>query len=222
MVIEETKVSETSNEGAEKDIFDLANHRRFSTRKRKNIENFSNNSFAQQAKSPIKKNGVSTSKEIGENMFPLENGTEIIIRGKIKENPSFSGEVLVVQELKGRNYRFAMANPCHGLWGNSIIRSETSLVNNIIVVKPPDVPLIPIEFSLLNAVYDIRSDSMIKKYPVESTLQGWRWFNSWERLTWTTQPNHLSYQHIFEMAQAAIVDNFSPIQGSNLNSWISH
>lgn len=203
----------------ENDIYDLANHRRFSTRKRRNINNTSAASTTQPR--PAKSLKRST-KEAIESVFPLEVGTEIILNGKIKENLSFSGEVLVVQEVKGGNYRLVMANPCHGLWGNNIIRSEASLSRNISIVRTPDVPLIPIEFTLLNAVYDIRSSSISQKYPVESTLQGWRWVNNWERLSWTTQPTHLSYQHIFEMAKAAIVDNFNPAQGEIALSSINH
>jgi hypothetical protein len=198
------------------DLFDPANHRRFSTRKRKSVDTLSYADTPTISR-PSKKSSTQQQQQqrkTEEIEFPLAVGTELVINGKVKENPSFSGEVLVVESSSpSGSYKLEMANPCDGLWGNYIIRSEESLLRNIFVLKTPDVPLIPIEFSLYNAVYDIRSPSRSQNLPVEATLRGWRWGNSWERLTWTTQPLHLSYQHIFNLAKVAILDNFTPLQG---------
>jgi hypothetical protein len=209
------------NNGSTNDIFDLANHRRFSTRKRKNVDISYSDSLTIARPAKKQQQQQHHQRETNEIEFPLPVGTEIVINGKVKQNTSFSGEVLVVQG-SGSNgiYKLEMANPCDGLWGNYIFRSKESLVRNIFVVKTPDVPLIPIEFSVLNAVYDIRSPSKSEKLPVESTLQDWRWVNSWARLTWTTQPLELSYQHIFNLAKAAIVDDFIPLQGLFLLSLV--
>jgi hypothetical protein len=206
------------NEGL--DIFNIANHRRFSIRKRKNVDNLTyadtlprtkknnNNSSSTAARSSEQR-----SKE--EIIFPLQIGTEIFIAGKIKENQSFTGEVLVVQDYNSGTYKLEMANTCSGLWGNYIFRSEESL-RNISLIQTPAVPLIPIEFSLLNAVYDNRAAALAEKYPVDKALKGWRWVDSWAKLTWTTQPLQLSYQHIFNLARAAISDDYAPVDGTSL------
>jgi hypothetical protein len=195
------------------DIFDLANHRRFSTRKRKNV----NQLIFPEPNLRTKKNRnrqAVEEKEKDEIVFPLQIGTEIFISGKIKENPSFTGEVLVVQDYNSGTYKLEMANNCSGFWGSYILRSEQSLIRNISLIQTPTTPLIPIEFSVLNAVYDLRGPALCQKYPVEQSLKKWRWKNSWTRLTWTTQPLQLSYQHIFNLAQAAISDGYSPADGT--------
>lgn len=210
------ETAENGTPSGTKDFLDPANQRRFSTRKRKNVDAlFSLDSSSGGVPRPQKKKQQQEIQREEEIEFPLNVGTEIIINGKIKENSSFTGEVLVVQGTNSNGiYKLEMANPCDGLWGNYILRSERSLLRNLYILKTPnDLTLIPIEFSLSNAVYDIRSPFKTQKLPVEDTLQGWRWVNSWERLTWTTQPLQVSYQHIFNLAKVAIVDNFTPLQG---------
>ena len=153
--------------------------------------------------------------------FPLLNGTEIIIKTKIIENSSFNGEVLIVRDCDDKfNYSLGMANSCDGLWGNEIIKSQSFLLRYGKILKSPKVPLIEIEFSLLNAVYDIRTATKSSKLPVRSTLEGWRWLDSWDKVTWTTQPTHFSYQHILNLAKIAIEDNFVPIQGRPRSQFI--
>lgn len=212
----------SNNDDSNDEIFSPANHRRFSNRKRKTVENLTYNpqiNTTKKLKKKINKRKENKKEENQnkneENDYPLINGTEIIINTKINENRYFNGEVLVVKEYNQQenSYKLEMANPCSGLWGTNINKTENFLLRYAKILKSPNVPLIQIEFSLLNAVYDIRSSSKSKKYPVQTTLTGWRWLDSWDKLTWSTQPVQFSYQHILNLARVALEDHFEPIHG---------
>ena len=84
-----------------------------------------------------------------------------------------------------------------------------------VVSLPHNVPLIPLEFSLQNAVFDTRSSSS-SVVDVEDSLAEWRWLDNWQKLTWTTQPTKCTYCHIFALCKASIKDGFDPTHGREL------
>ncbi len=224
----------------EEEITHPANQRRFSIRKRKHVENLTYDIPLSRGRSRGRREQENTSRrrekeekeEKGNNKnekksskrskqeelydlnFPLSIGCEIILNHNIKENPSFNREVLVVKKIeRNGDYVLEMANPCEGFWGQTITKTEDSIARSYTLIQPLEVPLIPIEFSVSNAVYDLRPEKVIEKFPAHSALQGWRWLDSWERLTWTTQPVEFSYRHIYNLAKVAIQDNFDPSAG---------